>query len=536
MSDKPKPLQFEDGNPHRANDVFTLLVNAVVDYAIFALDSNGYIRTWNPGARRLKGYEAHEIIGSHFSRFYTPEDISRQHPQHELELAVLNGAYEEEGWRVRKDGGRFWASVTITALIDSDGQLRGFGKVTRDLTERRRAEEQLRESEERFRLIIEGVKDYAIFMLDPSGRVSTWNEGATRIKGYEAHEIIGRHFSIFYPLEDAWKPTFEIQQTLANGRFEDFGWRLRKDGSRFWANVVITAIRDKHGKLLGFSKVTRDLTDKKLADDKLLDAHQTLERRVLERTEQLARAKQDAEEVVKARDRFVSIASHELRTPLTALLLQIQGRKLLMQRTKDKATFSFERLWQMWQADERQVRRLNRLVDDMLDTSRLAMGRLSMTPEPTDLCGVVTEVLNRFAPQLEAANMPLTVIAPRAVRGRWDPYRIEQVVTNIVANAIKYGQAKPLRVEVSTQEGRACVAIRDQGTGIRREDQERIFQQFERVSSVHTVGGLGLGLFIAKEIVRAHGGKIWVESEFGHGAAFIFELPLEASEQSAASI
>ena len=536
MSDKPKPLRSEDGNPHSENDVFTLLVNAVVDYAIFALDSNGYVMTWNPGARRLKGYEAHEIVGSHFSRFYTPEDISRQHPQHELELAVLKGAYEEEGWRVRKDGGRFWASVTITALVDSDGQLRGFGKVTRDLTDRRRAEEQLRESEERFRLIIEGVKDYAIFMLDPSGRVSTWNEGATRIKGYEAHEIIGRHFSIFYPLEDAWKPTFEIQQTLANGRFEDFGWRLRKDGSRFWANVLITAIRDKHGKLLGFSKVTRDLTDKKLAEDKLLEAHRSLERRVLERTEQLERAKQDAEEVIKARDRFLSIASHELKTPLTALLLQIQGRKLLMQRTKDEAAFSFERLWQMWQNDERQVRRLDRLVDDMLDTSRLAIGRLSMKPEAADLCGIVTEVLNRFAPQLEAANMPLTVIAPRAVRGRWDPYRIEQVVTNIVANAIKYGQAKPLRVEVTEQDGRARVAIRDQGNGIRREDRERIFKEFERISSEHAVGGLGLGLFIAKEIVCAHGGKIWVNSEFGHGAEFIFELPLDAPEQPSVSI
>ena len=355
------------------------------------------------------------------------------------------------------------------------------------------------------------------------------------ITGYEAHEIVGRHFSIFYPLEDAWKPTFEIQQTLANGRFEEFGWRLRKDGSRFWANVIVTAIRDKHGKLLGFSKVTRDLTDKRLAEDKMLDAHQTLERRVLERTEQLARTKQEAEEVVKARDRFLSIASHELKTPLTALLLQIQGRQLLLQRNMNEEAFTFERLLQMWQNDERQVRRLDRLVDDMLDTSRLAMGRLSMKPEAADLCGIVTEVLNRFAPQLEAANMRLTVIAPRAVRGRWDPYRIEQVVTNIVANAIKYGQAKPLRVEVTKQGGRARVAIRDHGTGIRREDCARIFQEFERVPSEHAVGGLGLGLFIAKEIVSAHGGKIWVESEFGHGAEFIFELPLEAEEKPAVS-
>jgi PAS domain S-box-containing protein len=247
---------------------FRLLIDGISDYAIFLLDTGGYIVTWNKGAVRLKGYTAPEIVGKHFSIFYTPEDIQRGHPQEELAITAANGRYEEEGWRVRKDGTRFWANVVITALRYSDGSLCGFGKLTRDFTDRRNAEQEVRRSEERFRLLVQGVQDYAIFMLDLQGVIISWNEGAQRIKGYSAGEAIGQHFSIFYTPEDVAQkhPAHELALATAEGRYEEEGWRVRKDGTRFWANVVITSLKDEAGNQRGFAKVTRDFSDRRAAE------------------------------------------------------------------------------------------------------------------------------------------------------------------------------------------------------------------------------------------------------------------------------
>src|SRR6185295_3427334 len=251
----------------RSEEHFRLLVQGVQDYAIFMLDPDGRITTWNEGGVRIKGYRAEEIIGKHFSRFYPPEAIKAGWPVHELECAVRDGRFEDEGWRVRKDGTQFWANVVITAIYGANGKHRGFAKITRDLTERKKIEESLRRSDERFRFLVEGVKEYAIFMLSPEGNVATWNAGAEQLKGYGADQIIGQHFSIFYPREavEAGWPAHELERAAREGRFEDEGWRVRRDGSQFWANVVITAIYDSHGELTGFSKITRDLTERKLA-------------------------------------------------------------------------------------------------------------------------------------------------------------------------------------------------------------------------------------------------------------------------------
>jgi PAS domain S-box-containing protein len=252
-----------------AEERFHHLVDAVVDYAIYMLDPEGRISTWNAGARRLKGYEAAEILGNHFSAFYTPEDRERGRPERILEIVRSEGRAEDEGWRVRKDGTKFWANVVVTALRDSEGRLLGFAKVTRDLTTRRAADEELRRSEERFRLLVDNIGDYAIYMLDPEGRVATWNSGAQRLKGYASHEIVGRSFSVFFPPEDIalGKPDHELEAARSHGRFEDEGWRTRKDGSRFWANAILTAVRDANGRLMGFAKITRDLTERREAEE-----------------------------------------------------------------------------------------------------------------------------------------------------------------------------------------------------------------------------------------------------------------------------
>jgi PAS domain S-box-containing protein len=247
-----------------------LLVESAVDYAIFMLDVDGHVATWNVGAERIKGYTADEIIGQHFSKFYPPDDIIAGKPQRELDIARSVGRAEDEGWRVRKNGSLFWASVIITALRDEGGTLRGYGKVTRDLTARRANEEQLRRAEERFHHLVDAVIDYAIFSLDSTGHVSMWNEGARRVKGYAAEEIVGKHFSVFYTPEDraAGKPETILEAVRREGRYEDESWRVRKDGSHFWANVIITALRSDDGALVGFAKVTRDLTFRREAEEK----------------------------------------------------------------------------------------------------------------------------------------------------------------------------------------------------------------------------------------------------------------------------
>ena len=255
------PARLSKTNTLSADD-WRLLVESVQDYAIFMLDPEGHIASWNRGAEAIKGYTASEVIGSHFSRFYEPEDLASGLPERELAVARAVGRVEQEGFRIRKDGGRFWANVVITALRDESGTLRGFTKVTRDLTARRASEEALRRSEERFRLLMEAVDEYAIYVLDPEGNVSSWNTGAEKIKGYRASEIIGKNFALFFPEEDvrAGRPVRELEIALTQGRFSEEGYRVRKDGTRFWASVVVTPIRDGRGVLLGFAKVTRDLT------------------------------------------------------------------------------------------------------------------------------------------------------------------------------------------------------------------------------------------------------------------------------------
>ncbi|HEY5061102.1 MAG TPA: PAS domain-containing sensor histidine kinase, partial [Gemmatimonadaceae bacterium] len=288
--------QAVGGIAHETGELHRLLVAGVQDYAIFALDPQGFILSWNAGGERFMGYTADEIIGKHFSIFYPPEKVAERFPDFELREAERTGRFEDEGWRVRKDGSRFWANVVITALRDRAGRLLGYAKVTRDLTQRRAAEEALRLSEERFRLLVQSVKDYAIFMLDPTGHVATWNDGAQRIKGYTEVEIVGKHFSIFYPPEKQAEhfPEHELNGAVREGRFEDEGWRVRKDGSRFWANVVITALRNHEGHLVGFGKVTRDLTERRAGEQRAIeDAQRVAAEEAARRTADEARARSE---------------------------------------------------------------------------------------------------------------------------------------------------------------------------------------------------------------------------------------------------
>jgi len=490
--------------------LYALLVDSVLDYAIFALDPNGYILSWNAGARRIKGYEPGEIIGKHFSVFYPPEKIAERFPEYELREAARTGRFEDEGWRLRKDGTRFWANVVITALRDSAGQLVGYAKVTRDLTERRASEETLRQSEERFRLIVQSVRDYAIFMLDAKGRVATWNEGAERIKGYRAEEIIGKHFSVFYPEVDRrrGKPDWELDVAERDGRFEDEGWRLRKDGSRFWANVVITALFSQGGKLIGFTKVTRDLTERRAAEERAIGD---------------ARRIAAAEASSKVKSEFLATLSHELRTPLNA----VGGYAELLE--VGVAGDVNERQREYLQRIRESQHHLLRLINDLLNYSRVEAGHVNYDIGRVPLHEVLDRALLMVTPQALAKQIEI-VHGPcdESAVAVADAAKVEQIALNLLSNAVKFtpnGGRVSARCESTHDE--VSLAVVDTGPGVPVERREDVFEPFVQLGRTLRAPqeGTGLGLAISRDLARAMNGDLVLHGPPGGGAHFTLTLP-----------
>ena len=494
------------------------MAESVQDYAIFMLDPGGHIISWNPGAARAKQYAAHEIIGKHFSIFYTQADIERKWPQLELQRATMDGRVEDEGWRVRKDGSRFWAHVVITALRDESGKLLAFSKITRDVSERKRQEAELRRSEERFRLLVEGVQDYAIYMLTPDGTVTSWNGGARRIKGYEAHEIVGKHFSRFYRSEDidAGKPWGELAMAREHGRAEDEGWRVRKDGTRFWARVVVTALRDADGQLHGYAKVTQDLTQQRQSAALEVAARQVHD--------------------------FIAVLAHELRNPLAPIR---NAAHLLAVATPGAQEFEVARL-----AIDRQSAQLMRIVDDLLDIGRITRGALSIHPQRVDLRDIVARAIEAARPGIDSAGHQLSIqLPPEPVFLQADELRVTQALTNVLNNAARYTDAGgkialSLRRESPDQNYNeeanqlawASLSVRDTGRGIDPEFIANIFGMFVqgRQAASRSQGGLGVGLALARAIIELHHGTIEARSEgAGKGSEFIIKLPVEAARPAA---
>ena len=479
--------------------LFEMLVEQTRDYAIFLLDPEGHVLSWNAGARAFQGYDDEEIIGKHFSVFYPAEAKEREWPQRELEMAVLEGRFEDEGWRLRKDGSRFWANVVFTCLRGDDGSLIGFSKIVRDLTARREQEDRLRQSEERFRLLVDSVSDYAIYMLDRDGLVASWNAGAQRIKGYKAADIIGRHYSRFFTPEDveAGKPWKEILTARDAGRFEEEGWRVRASGERFWARVVLTPVYDVTGHLTGFAKVTQDLTQRRHA-------------------EEVERASKHIHE-------FVAMLAHELRNPLAPIHSAAEAMARMAPGDPAQA--------EMRNIIARQSKHLARIVEDLLDINRITRGTLAIQRETLDGRDIVSRSIEVARPAMSAARHQLQVSVPeRPVPVAGDPDRLVQVVSNILNNASRYTPPNgQIAVSVGEEDGELTIRVRDNGRGIEARNIERIFNLFDQGDAVTpaTAGGLGIGLSLARRVVELHGGTIEaISAGSGQGSEFVIRLPV----------
>lgn len=538
QSNLVEELKQKNAELKKSEERYHKMVTEVVDYAIILLDKDGTILDWNKGAEKLKGYRPSEIVGKHFRLFYPKESKDAGLPDTLLKEASQKGNVVHEGWRVRKDGKRFWGSVAITALHDEEGEVIGFSKVTRDLTERKIAEDKvsnlveelkqanarLQESEERYHQMVLEVEDYAIILLDQNGYIQNWNAGAQAIKGYTSKEIIGKSFKVFYRKEDQKQglPDHLLSQARTVGKVNHEGWRIRKDGSEFWGNVVITALHDATGKVIGFSKVTRDLTEKKQTDDALhrTAAQLDLKNKTLERMNQELAS-------------FSHVSSHDLKEPLRKI-------ETFANRIKD-VSYNAQKSEEFVSKIIHSASRMRSLIESLLTYSQVS------NEEPKRVQVNINEVVNAIKGDLEILisekNARIRVRKLPSIVGV--QHQLHQLFLNLISNALKF--SKPDVDPVITLECKVIkgpdipgklangdnkyyhISVKDNGIGFKDEEASRIFEPFNRLHPKNKYSGTGLGLAIVRKIVENHNGIITTESSPNAGAVFNIYLPVSGS-------
>jgi PAS domain S-box-containing protein len=503
------------------SDRFQILIDAVKDYAIYLLDADGYVATWNTGAERFKGYPADEIIGRHFSTFYTQEDKAVGLPGRALATAAKEGRFEAEGWRIRKDGTRFWTHVVIDPVYDDSDNVIGYAKITRDISEKKAVDEELLASERKFKLLVQGVKDYAIYLLDPNGLVTNWNAGAQTIKGYSEKEIVGQHFSIFYTEEDRakGKPAIALATAVLKGKFEGEAQRVRKSGERFWAHVLIDPIHDETGKLVGFAKVTRDITERRKAQEELERSRVAL-----------AQAQK-----LEALGRLTGGVAHDFNNLLTVIRVSID----FLQRedlTKVRQARYVKAI-----ADT--TSRATALVGQLLAFAR----RQPLAPEVFEI-GARIRGLDEIVKTTLGGLIELEVIVSTELFIDADPSQFDTAVLNMAVNArdamptggcltiaVTAVDAIPaVRGHSGARGDFVVVSITDTGTGMDEATLTCIFEPFFTTKEVDK--GTGLGLSQVYGFAKQSGGEVDATSELGAGTTFKLYLPrsprqVEAAEQ-----
>jgi PAS domain S-box-containing protein len=489
---------------------YRLMVESITDYAIFMLDPDGRVISWNPGAERMTGYRADEIIGRPVECLYIPSDRDAKLPRRELDIARAEGRHECDSWRIRKDGTHYWAQVLTDPVRDEQGKLVGFAKVVRDLTERKRGEESLRRSQEQFRLLVQSVTDYAIFMLDKHGDVSSWNYGAERIKGYKPEEIIGKHFSSFYTQSDreAGVPQKNLLLAATEGRVESEGWRVRKDGSRFWAHVVVDRIVDDNGELVGFAKITRDVTEQR-------DAARELDR---------AREALFQSQKTEAIGKLTGGVAHDFNN----LLMVIQSCLDMV----DLKLPHDSQLRKLVQNAQSAVQRGSALTQRMLAFARKQELRVA----PVDVASLVvnmTELLRRsLGPLVHISTMFPAALNPV----KTDANQLELALMNLAVNArdaMPEGgnltiAARNVTIDASHSTRLApgeyvCLSVTDEGEGM---DEETLAKATEPFFTTKGIGkGTGLGLSMVHGLAEQSGGRLVIKSSKGFGTRVEMWLP-----------
>jgi PAS domain S-box-containing protein len=640
-------LREQEQALRESEERFRMLVEGVKDYAIFMLDPQGHVTSWNAGAEWLHGYSAKEVLGRHFSMFYAEPDVGRRFPELELKRAAKDGRFHEERVRLAKGGRKFWADVVITALRGDKGKIRGFAQVTRnisaqkaaeeklsssealktaildaaldaiisidhegliqewnpaaerifgykssealgrsvddlivppalreayhdslanylmtgaislvgrpvelrlrradgtefnaemaisrmpteepprctalirDITKRKKAETELRQSEERFRLLVAGVKDYAIYMLDPAGRVATWNEGAERLEGYTTKEIIGKPFATFFPPEDVQRkmPEAALKKAEKEGRALNEGWRVRKDGSRFWSLGIITSLRDENGQLRGFAKVAHDMTVKKQAEDEIRRLNSELESRVVERTAQLEEANHELEA-------FSYSVSHDLRAPLRHIL----GFVDILQMGSGQKLDETGR--QHLQTIEESATQMGLLIDALLEFSR--MGRSEICFERVSVAKLVEEARWELREEIKGRDVDWQIGELPEVQG--DPIMLRLVFVNLLSNALKYTRTRArttIVIGAKQGEDEVIFSVQDNGVGFDMAYADKLFGVFQRFHRSNEFEGTGIGLANVRRIIHRHGGRTWADAKMGAGATFYFSIPKQPKE------